>query len=59
MRKYSKPEIEVHLMDKQISLQASSENTGPGDPFGSAATAPPPEQQSALQDNPFDENNLK
>jgi len=57
---YIKPDLEKHTIDQQISLQATSENTGPGDGFGtSQAPIAPPEEQNNLQSNPFDENNLE
>ncbi len=58
-RKYSKPFIEVFNMDKEICLVMTSENTGPGDGFESASAQVTPEGTSSIQDNPFEENNLK
>ena len=55
---YSTPIIEIHGIDKCISIVMASE-TNPPDPGGPPGAAAPQQEQSALQDNPFDENNLK
>lgn len=58
-RRYYKPAIETHLIDKDISLIMMSygdEDNPPPDPFG-AAPAPPNQPASKQQQpNPFENN---
>jgi len=66
-RKYTKPEIGEYKIDKEMSLILMSyndENNPPDDPFGAAAQSSPSapsatQESSALEQNPFEENNLK
>lgn len=59
-RKYTKPEIQNHYIDSTVSIAMASEGKppGPGQP-GAANTSSDRSTQSPLQDNPFDESNLK
>ncbi len=56
---YQKPELDVHNIDKTISIVMASEGSPP-DPGQPGAAAPSQaEQPSSFESNPFDENNLK
>ncbi|MBS2211448.1 hypothetical protein KEM09_08555 [Carboxylicivirga mesophila] len=60
---YRAPELKEYELDKDILLVMASPNdgTGPPDPGGGGGPPQPTAQQSSssLQDNPFEENNLK
>jgi len=53
---YTKPIIKTYFLDKDISLMMQTSEVGL--PEHPQQTTPPTSQQSELQSNPFDENNL-
>lgn len=55
-RKYCSPNLEEYHVDNDISLILMTGETQPPDPPRGTATQ---QSSSSLQDNPFEENNLK